>query len=144
MSVTIYWHRQDLRLSDNPALDYAASKEGSVLPVYIRDESLTIWHVGSAQHWWLHHSLLKLQKSYKDQGANLLLHSGKAEDILLALIKKTQAKSIVWNRCYDPQSIKRDTELKKLFIEMGLEVKTFNDSLLTEPEKVRNKSGGFF
>ena len=37
--ISIHWFRQDLRLSDNPALS-AAIESGDTLPIYILDESI--------------------------------------------------------------------------------------------------------
>ena len=59
----ILWFRQDLRLSDQAALAQAAS-EGPVIPVYILDDATPKqWKMGSAQRWWLHHSLKSLDDS---------------------------------------------------------------------------------
>ena len=52
---TIVWFREDLRLTDNPALS-AAAERGALLPVYIQTEDGTR-SVGGATRWWLHHSL---------------------------------------------------------------------------------------
>ena len=51
----LLWFRQDLRLTDNPALR-AAAAAGPVIPVYILDDvSPGSWTMGGASHWWLHH-----------------------------------------------------------------------------------------
>ena len=50
----ILWFRQDLRLSDNPALDYAAKSLRPIIPIYILDVRANI---GAASKWWLYHSL---------------------------------------------------------------------------------------
>ena len=61
-SISIYWFRQDLRLSDNPALS-AAIESGKVLPVYILDDINSKDHkMGEASRWWLHHSLINLNE----------------------------------------------------------------------------------
>lgn len=125
----IVWFRKDLRLSDNPAL-YAAAKKGVVLPLYILDETL-----GAASKWWLHHSLLALEES----GVPLILRSGDPEKILAQLLKETKAEAIYWNRCYEPESIKRDIQLKKKF-----PVESFNGSLLHEPWEILNDSEEFY
>lgn len=45
-NLTILWFRQDLRLSDNPAL-IAAVEKGAVLPVYILDDKNSAeWKMG--------------------------------------------------------------------------------------------------
>ena len=36
--MNIIWFRQDLRLKDNPALNYAARSDANVLPIYILDD----------------------------------------------------------------------------------------------------------
>ena len=55
--ISIHWFRQDLRLSDNPALTKAAEHE-AVLPIYILDDENAGNHaMGGASRWWLHHSL---------------------------------------------------------------------------------------
>ena len=62
-SISIHWFRQDLRLSDNPALSDAA-ENGKILPIYILDDVNSGEHkIGAASRWWLHHSLCELNKS---------------------------------------------------------------------------------
>ena len=60
-NIVIMWFRQDLRLSDNPAL-LAASQQGKIVAVYILDKA-SEWSRGKASNWWLHHSLSALNKS---------------------------------------------------------------------------------
>lgn len=140
----IYWHRQDLRLEDNQALNWAAS-QGAVIPLYINDQQLLDdMYIGEAQKWWLHHSLLVLQKAYHQHKIELILRSGEPKKLLEALLQETQSVVITWNRCYDPQSIARDMQLKEYFTAKGVQVKTFNSSLLTEPSKILNKTSGFY
>jgi deoxyribodipyrimidine photo-lyase len=62
-STAIYWFRQDLRLSDNPALTLASEHE-RVLPIYILDDTNPNEQaMGGASRWWLHHSLHALNQS---------------------------------------------------------------------------------
>ena len=76
--VAIHWFRQDLRLSDNPALTLAAKHE-DVLPIYILDdENAGEYTLGGASLWWLHHSLVSLNNSLA--GA-LSLYCGNPIDI---------------------------------------------------------------
>ena len=61
--LAIHWFRQDLRLSDNPALT-AAAQQGPVLPIYILDDHNAGEHkMGGASRWWLHYSLNSLNDS---------------------------------------------------------------------------------
>lgn len=140
MSTAIVWFRQDLRSTDNPALAEACSTHQYIIPLYIyAQESL-----GAAQHWWLHHSLLALQKELKKQGLDLCLKQGPALSIIQALLKSHKIDAVYWNRCYEPQSIQRDQQLKAALRAQGVHVASFNGSLLNEPWTVKNKSGGYF
>ncbi|WP_026374897.1 cryptochrome/photolyase family protein [Aestuariibacter salexigens] len=134
----IVWFRQDLRITDNPALHYAA-QQGEIIPVYIQDEHAPEYaQLGGASKWWLHQSLQALASSLDE---NLLLFSGDIKVVLEKLLKASGATQIVWNRCYEPWQIARDTELKSWLKKREVEVKSFNASLLWEPMRVLKKDG---
>lgn len=133
---TLMWFRQDLRLRDNPALDYACEK-GAIIPLYIFDNECEQHFIpGSASKWWLHQSLSALNESLGNQ---LHFLKGEASKILIELIEKHNIKSVVWNRCYEPWQIKRDSQLKQTLLAAGVEVKSFNSHLLWEPWQVLKK-----
>ncbi len=136
---TLLWFRQDLRLADNPALVDAAD-HGPVLPVYVLDEEAGGWALGGASRWWLHGSLAALAKAL----GGLHLARGDARAIIPALAKKAGANRIVWNRCYEPAAIARDTALKEALAKDGFAVKSFNSALLFEPWEIETQSGGPF
>lgn len=143
-SLTLYWHRLDLRLADNPALCAAAAK-GAVVPVYILpDANDTRWAMGGASRWWLHHALTDLTASYAKHGVKLILRRGEPLRVLQELIAETGAKVVMWNRCYEPASIKRDSHIKEALQQQGLEVTSHKSSLLFEPWEIKNKAGEFF
>ena len=54
-SPVLVWFRDDLRLTDNPALAEAAATGAPIVPVYILEDGM-----GGACRWWLHHSLARL------------------------------------------------------------------------------------
>ena len=108
--VVIHWFRQDLRLSDNPALSEAC-RSGRVLPIYILDNVNSEEHyLGGASRVWLHHALVDLNESLS---GNLQCFVGNPFDILLGLTKKHSISDIFWNRCYEPWRIKRDRNIKE-------------------------------
>lgn len=134
----IMWFRQDLRLSDNPAL-VAAAKAGNVLPVYILDDINAGEHqMGGASRWWLHQSLQILDQQLQD---SLHYFHGCPIDILSKLIKAQGISAVYWNRCYEPWRIKRDKQIKKILQENGVAVHTFNGSLLWEPWETLKSDG---
>jgi deoxyribodipyrimidine photo-lyase len=141
-SPTILWFRQDLRLQDNPALGAAIERGGEILPVYILDESGEGgWPLGGASRWWLHGSLAALDASLRDRGLRLILARGESAAVLRDLIAQTGAGAVFWNRRYDPASIARDSAIKSELGDSGLDVRSFNASLLFEPQTIANKQG---
>jgi deoxyribodipyrimidine photo-lyase len=136
--IAIYWFRQDLRLSDNPALTQAAGHE-SVLPIYILDDVNALdYAMGGASRWWLHHSLTSLNKSLD---GHLHTYKGDPVDIFKALTSQYDVEAIYWNRCYEPWRQERDTELKSVLMDKGIEVKSYNGSLLWEPWDIKKSDG---
>lgn len=139
----IYWLRNDLRLADNPALTAAATETDCLIPIYIFDES-TPRPLGSAQRWWLHHSLKQLQQQFLDRESSLLLRKGVANQILLQLVKQHKIDTVYWNNCYEPQWIKHDARLKSELQRLGVTVKTYQANLLMDPSHLKTQAGGIF
>ena len=135
---TIVWFRQDLRVQDNPAL-VAAAKQGKIIPIYILDdESAGEWAMGGASRVWLYHALKDLNTSLD---GNLHLFKGNAKSVLKKLVDDHALDGLYWNRCYEPWRVQRDKEIKSHFAEQGLDVQSFNGSLLWEPWDIRNQAG---
>lgn len=134
----IMWFRRDLRLDDNPALDAASRHGGPVMPLFILDPDEM---PGAASRWWLHHSLASLSEALRKCGASLILRRGRPAEILPRLIIETGAGAIFWNRCYEPHAVARDKALKAALGESGVEVASFNGSLLAEPWEVKTGGG---
>lgn len=129
----IVWFRQDLRLKDNPALHAAIDTSRPIIPLYIYDNAAR--PLGGASKWWLHHSLSALAKDLKSAGSQLYILQGSAEKILENVIEKTGAAHIFWNRCYEPETRKRDTNIKQKMDKKGIYAQSFNGNLIVEPHK---------
>ena len=133
--ISIHWFRNDLRINDNPSLNFAA-ENGKVIPIFIHDtvnNTQKEFNIGEASAWWLHYSLDALNKSL-DEKVNFF--SGDPFKIIKLLIKNYDIESVSWNRCYSPWEIKRDTEIKTYLKEYNIKVRTFNSSLLWEPWEI--------
>ena len=136
----IVWFRRDLRLSDNPAFKYAADSNYHIYPLFIFDtKNDQKWMVGDAAKWWLCKSLTSLNSSLS---GNLNFKSGDPLEILNQLVCETKnCEAIFWNRCYEPWQITRDMVIKKELLSKQIVVKSFNGSLLFEPQTVQKKDG---
>ena len=135
---TVVWFRNDLRVSDHPALAHAAQR-GKVVPVYIFDET-DPWPLGGASKWWLHHSLAVLQKNL----GGLILLRGDPRQLVLEVAQRCSADAVYWNRAYEPHAVARDTDIKSALGETGLEARSFKANVLHEPWELETGAGGPF
>lgn len=98
MRPIIIWFRQDLRLSDNPALFKAAQENVPIVFLYIDTPTSDRWSLGAASRWWLKQSLTSLASSLMTSyGAFLNLEKGDPLPILLKIIKTTHAQAVYWD-----------------------------------------------
>lgn len=142
MSTSIVWLRDDLRVSDNPALLAGAEASENLVVVYILDQvSPGIRPLGGATKWWLHHSLEALADKVQRLGGRLVLRQGPAHDVMRELIAETQATAVLWNRRYGGAERELDASIKSFAKASGLTAQSFQASLLFEPWTVRTGSG---
>lgn len=137
----IVWFRQDLRISDNPAL-YNAALDHEIVPIYIVEEGdENSRRMGSASRWWLHYSLSSLDQSLVNK---LNIYSGKAQPLIYQIVKRLGIDTVCWNRCYEPWRIERDHSIKEMLEREGITVLSFNGSLLWEPWEVVKDDKSFY
>ncbi|WP_105032726.1 cryptochrome/photolyase family protein [Arthrobacter ruber] len=142
MAVTLVWFRDDLRISDNPALAAAADSGDDVVACYVLDEETEgIRPLGGASRWWLHHSLAALDASLADLGIPLVLRRGAAGDVVPDLVRESSAGAVVWNRRYGLAERTTDAALKASLAEQGVEATSFQANLMYEPWEVTSGSG---
>jgi deoxyribodipyrimidine photo-lyase len=133
------WFRQDLRLADNPALTAAVESQRPLIAIYVLDDiNADDWAMGAASKWWLQQSLLSLNDSLQGQ---LHIYRGDAAKIVTTLAKEINSSAVYWNRCYEPWRIDRDGEIKRQLKNKGLAGRSFNGSLLFEPQDVAKADG---
>nr|WP_308950449.1 deoxyribodipyrimidine photo-lyase [Coraliomargarita sp. SDUM461003] len=139
---TILWFRKDLRLADNSALEAAIERGAPIVPVFIwAPEEAGDWAPGAASKWWLHQALAGLGESLQERGGKLILREGSSLQHLRDIIAKTGARRIYWNRRYESPLRELDAEIKRSLREDGVEVESFNSSLLNEPHTAATGSG---
>ncbi len=139
---TLLWFRNDLRLQDNRALEAAIEAGEPILPVFIEDsEAAGDWAPGGASRWFLHQSLHSLEEALRKAGGRLIYRQGDSLTELRALIEASGAGRVYWNRRYEGALRARDAEIKKALRQDGIEVESFNSSLLNEPHTVSTGGG---
>ncbi len=142
ISPSILWFRKDLRLTDNSALAAAIELGAPIIPVFIwAPDEAGDWAPGAASKWWLRQALASLSEEWRVRGGELVLREGDSLAELRDLIDKTGAKRVFWNRRYDSPLRELDAEIKRALRDQGIEVESFNSSLLNEPHTVSTDTG---
>jgi deoxyribodipyrimidine photo-lyase len=143
-SSALVWFRNDLRVSDNPALAAAVASGLPVHCLYILENGDRLRPRGGASLWRLDRALAALESELAARGATLRLFKGAAGALLPQLAETLGAAKIFWNRRYGGAEIALDTFLKQALQESGCTVHSFNAALLAEPWQVTTRSGGGF
>lgn len=134
---SIVWFKQDLRLSDNPALLKAAHL-GTILPIYILDTSIKL---GSATKVYLHHSLNALNKSLNNK---LNFYIGNQQSIIFKLIEQYNIKNIFWNRSYEPWFREQEALIENRLCRLNLNCEALEGAYLWDPTKIKKKEGTYY
>ncbi|WP_334172236.1 cryptochrome/photolyase family protein [Sinomonas sp.] len=141
-SPSIVWFRDDLRITDHPALR-AAMEAGPTFALYVLDEeSPGIRPLGGAARWWLHHALAELRRALESIGVPLVLRRGPAAAVVPAAAAEAGAGSLFWNRRYGGGERRADAAVKQIARSSGLRAESFQASLLHEPWELTNRQGG--
>jgi len=136
----LVWFRDDLRVSDHPALATAARSGRPVLAAYVLDEK-SERPLGGAARWWLAGSLEALAADLRVLGVSLVLRRGRADVEIAALARESGAAAVHWNRRYRQAAAALDDELAARLRCEGVAVEVHEGDLLFEPAAIRSGSG---
>ena len=142
-SPNIVWFRDDLRLSDHPAL-HAASRAGApVICLYVLDEVSNgqLRPLGGAARWWLAQSLRALRASLIAIGSTLVLRRGPAAKVIAALVRETGAEAVFWNEVAQAPHGSVAEQVVTALQATGARAHSFPGDLLAIPLSIRTKDG---
>ena len=138
----VVWFRDDLRLSDHPALATACDTGAPVICLFVlEDDTPGRRNTGGAARWWLARSLRSLDSGLRSLGNRLILRAGRAADVVPAVLAETGATRLVWNRRYDAGGIAVDSAIKASLKDSGIVATSFPGNLLREPWEVTSAAG---
>jgi deoxyribodipyrimidine photo-lyase len=138
---SLVWLRDDLRLTDNPALDAAVAQGGRVAAIYVHERAPGLRPLGSAASWWLEKSLASLATRLAAADIALLVEVGDPQEIVLATARRLGATGVFWNRRYAPPAREIDTIIKAMLQNIGIAATSFVGNVLVEPWKIKTGSG---
>ncbi len=137
----LFWHRRDLRLSDNIGLATARQKSQKVVGVFCLDPTILERNdVAPARVTYMIGSLQSLKERYHSAGSQLLILHANPTQAIPALAAALNAKAVFWNWDVEPYSKERDRTVMDALKEKGIEVHNNWDQLLHTPDEIRTGS----
>ncbi|NHX35632.1 MULTISPECIES: cryptochrome/photolyase family protein [Halolamina] len=137
--MTIFWHRRDLRASDNRGLA-AAAADGDTVPVFVFDDAV-LDHAGDARVRFMLDSLAELREAYRERGSDLVVARGDPAELLPALAAAVDAEAVHWNADYSGLAQERDARVEDALADAGVAAETHHDAVLHEPGTIRTNAG---
>lgn len=139
---SLVWFRDDLRLSDHPALDDAARRGAPVVCVYVHDEVTPgLRPLGGAARWWLAQSLRRLQHGLARHGAALVLRRGPAAHVVAGLAQEINAEAVYFNDVATQPDRALASDLAHRLAADGIAAHCRPGDLLADPDTIRSKDG---
>jgi deoxyribodipyrimidine photo-lyase len=140
--ISLVWFRQDLRLSDQQALSFAAKTSHQIFALYIFDDCAPSgFQMGACSRLWLHDSLKALCQSLNQK---LNFYAGAAEKVMALLLQKYPITNIFWNTCFEPWLQEQEQRVKAVCQKYSCKVQVFNSNYLWWPQEINKKEGGFY
>ncbi|MCA1387899.1 deoxyribodipyrimidine photo-lyase [Bradyrhizobium sp. IC3123] len=136
----IVWFRDDLRLSDHPALHAAAKSGAPVLCLYVLDEAAGR-APGGAARWWLAQSLRALGAEIAARGGSLVLRRGPAAKVIPEVVRQSGARAVYWNEIAQAPHQAVERQLEAALTKLGMHAQSFPGDLLVPPAAIRTKDG---
>lgn len=138
----LFWHRRDLRTSDNIGLAAARHQSQKVVGVFCLDRNiLNRDDIAPARVTYMIGSLQELQERYAKAGSQLLILDGDPQIRIPALATALNAQAVFWNWDVEPYAQTRDRAVQAALQQARIEVQNFWDQLLHAPDDIRTGSG---
>ncbi len=138
----IFWHRRDLRISDNHGLFTANSDFKEIIPVFIFDvnilEKLKSY---DARVTFIHENIVDLASKYENHGNQLEVFFGNPTELIPKLAEKWNVSAVYTNKDYEPYALERDAAVREKLSQHAISFKNFKDHVIFEEHEVMKDDG---
>ena len=142
-NLILFWHRRDLRGSDNLGLAAARSQSSKIVGVFCLDPHiLQRDDIAPARVTYMIGCLEELQQTYLQAGSELLIIQETPVKGIPLLATTLNAQAVYWNLDVEPYARERDASVEEALQEQGIAVHTHWDQLLHSPGKIFTKATG--
>lgn len=138
----IFWHRRDLRVSDNLGLNLASQQSRRVIGCFCFDSHLLKSdEVAPARIAYMLGCLADLQQQYRQLGGELLLLQGAPEVVIPEVASRLGVEKVCWHQDVEPYAQQRDRQVSSRLQNQNIQVETTWDQLLHPPGMVLSNTG---
>lgn len=141
-NLILFWHRRDLRITDNIGLSEARKRTPKIIGIFCLDPNiLQRDDIAPARVKYMLGCLENLQQNYQKTGSQLLILKNDPKQAIPTLANALKAKAVFWNWDIEPYAQQRDQTIKQILQQTGIEVQNFWDQLLHSPDQIRTGTG---
>ncbi|AEH60902.1 Deoxyribodipyrimidine photo-lyase [Methanosalsum zhilinae DSM 4017] len=141
--ISLFIFRRDLRIDDNTALINALEQSDAVIPCFIFDPAQikNNEYFSKSAFQFMIESLRDLKQQFDKRNSHLYLFYGDSTDVIRNLKHEVDPEAVFLNKDYTPFSKKRDSAIKQISTEYGMDFIDFHDLLLTSPDEISTDQG---
>ncbi len=141
--IAIFWHRRDIRNTDNAGLYHALKSGFPVLPLFIFDKNILdkLEEKEDKRVTFIHEQIAELKAEYNQLGTDIQVEYGDPMVIWQNIAKQYKVKKVFTNHDYEPYATERDEQVKLLLETKGIDFLTFKDQCIFEKEEVTKDDG---
>jgi deoxyribodipyrimidine photo-lyase len=139
---SIFWHRRDLRISDNAGLYKALKNSKDVQPIFIFDKNiLDLLSVDDQRVIFIHQEIQRLKIEYQSYSADLKVYYGCPLELIPQIVSEYQAEAVYINRDYEPYALQRDQTIFDTLKEKNISFVGSKDHVIFEKNEILKDDG---
>lgn len=141
--LTLFWFRRDLRLDDNTGLYQALKASKKVLPLFIFDTGILekLENKYDARVTFIHRYVSRLKEELEKKGSSLEVWQGEPLEVFRKLCDRYEIEAVYTNRDYEPQAMRRDSNVAEFLKSRSILFRTFKDQCVFEAKEVVKSNG---
>jgi deoxyribodipyrimidine photo-lyase len=138
----LIWFRNDLRIQNNITLKKAIDCSSNLEAVYIIPKD-TDWYIGEAAQWYLHKSLIALEKDLLEIGITLNFYREDTAEFFKKKIDQDKIQRIFCTESNNPIQLKIDQEVNKR-LPKNCQLSYIGRDTIISPEQIKTNDGGYY
>jgi len=138
----LFWHRRDLRLTDNLGFAQAYQRSSRMIGVFCFDPNLLEQDdIAPVRIAYLLGCLASLQRDYQTLGSQLLFLHADPVQAIPTIAAHLGATCVAWNQDVEPYARSRDPQVAAALQEQGIATQQTWDHLMHAPDTIATATG---